>query len=155
MAEGRFRQDLYYRVNVINIELPPLRERISDIPLLAKHFLEEVCEESGSKVHGFSDDALVALQRYRWPGNVRELQNVVERAVLLGKSERCSGRRLAAATRRRSAAFGPFRSRHAILKQAMEAPEKQIILDVLERTTGTARPRPKRWASTARRSTRR
>ena len=87
VAEGRFRQDLYYRVNVINIELPPLRERLSDIPLLAKHFLEEVCQESGRKVTGFSEDALTALQRYRWPGNVRELQNVVERAVLLGKGD--------------------------------------------------------------------
>src|SRR5205085_5482165 len=77
VAEGRFRQDLYYRVNVINIELPPLRERLSDIPLLAKHFLEEVCKESGRHVHGFSDPALTALQRYRWPGNVRELENVI------------------------------------------------------------------------------
>src|SRR5690606_8162149 len=67
VAEGRFRQDLYYRVNVINIELPPLRERLSDIPQLAKHFLEEVCQESGRKVTGFASDAMTALQRYRWP----------------------------------------------------------------------------------------
>src|SRR5690606_18824929 len=82
VAEGRFRQDLYYRVNVINIELPSLRDRISDIPLLARHFLSRVCEESGKKVVDFTDDALAAMQAYRWPGNVRELQNVVERAVL-------------------------------------------------------------------------
>ena len=85
VAEGRFRQDLFYRINVINIELPPLRERISDIPLLAEHFLRQVCEDSGKNVRGFTDDAMAALQRYRWPGNVRELQNVIERAVLLGK----------------------------------------------------------------------
>ena len=78
---------MFYRINVINIELPPLRERISDIPLLAEHFLRSVCEDAGKNVRGFSDDAMSALQRYRWPGNVRELQNVIERAVLLGKSE--------------------------------------------------------------------
>lgn len=85
VAEGRFRQDLYYRVNVINIELPSLRERMSDVPMLAMHFLENVVRESGKKVEAFTDDALAAMQRYSWPGNVRELQNVVERAVLLGK----------------------------------------------------------------------
>jgi DNA-binding NtrC family response regulator len=88
VTEGRFRQDLYYRVNVINVELPPLRERISDIPLLARHFLERIANDAGKKVDGFSDDALVALQGYRWPGNVREIQNVIERAVLLGKGTR-------------------------------------------------------------------
>jgi DNA-binding NtrC family response regulator len=86
VAEGRFRQDLFFRVNVINIELPPLRERISDIPLLAEHFLRRVCDDCGKPMHSFSPEAMTALQRYRWPGNVRELQNVIERAVLLGKS---------------------------------------------------------------------
>ncbi len=85
VAEGRFRQDLYYRINVINIELPCLRDRISDIPLLAKHFLRQVCSESGKTARSFSEEALAALQGFRWPGNVRELQNVIERAVLLGK----------------------------------------------------------------------
>jgi len=75
---GRFRRDLYYRVNVINIELPGLRDRLSDIPMLAKHFLEQVCAESGKKVRGFTDEAMSMLQRHRWPGNVRELQNIVE-----------------------------------------------------------------------------
>ncbi len=132
VTEGRFRQDLYYRVNVINIELPPLRERLSDIPLLAKHFLEEVCQESGRKVSGFSEETLVALQRYRWPGNVRELQNVVERAVLLGKSEVVQVEDLPpqlAAEAPLSAHSDPGTN----LKQAMQAPEKHIILDVLER----------------------
>jgi DNA-binding NtrC family response regulator len=85
VSDGRFRQDLYYRVSVINIEIPPLRERSSDVPMLALHFLENVVRDSGKKVEGFADDALAAMQRYNWPGNVRELQNVVERAVLLGK----------------------------------------------------------------------
>ncbi|HEY2882967.1 MAG TPA: sigma-54 dependent transcriptional regulator [Pirellulales bacterium] len=132
VAEGTFRQDLFYRVNVINIELPPLRERLSDIPLLAKHFLEEVCQESGRKVTGFSEEALTAMQRYRWTGNVRELQNVVERAVLLGKGETVQVEDLPP----QLAAEAPV-SAHADLghnlKQAMTAPEKQIILEVLER----------------------
>src|SRR4051812_21286031 len=82
---GRFRQDLYYRVNVINIELPPLRERLADIPLLAQHFLNRTCEEAGKKPGILREEALAALARYSWPGNVRELQNAVERAVLLSR----------------------------------------------------------------------
>jgi DNA-binding NtrC family response regulator len=85
VAEGKFRQDLFYRINVINVELPPLRDRIGDIPLLAEHFLRQVCEDAGKQVAGFTAEATNALRCYRWPGNVRELQNVIERAVLLGK----------------------------------------------------------------------
>lgn len=131
VATGKFRQDLYYRVNVINLELPSLRERISDIPLLARHFLQEVCEESGKRVRDFSQEALAAMQRYRWPGNVRELQNVVERAVLLGKSEVVRLEDLP----RDVVAVGPVSTEPLgtrTLKQALEAPERQIILDVLE-----------------------
>ncbi|HEY2249626.1 MAG TPA: sigma-54 dependent transcriptional regulator, partial [Planctomycetaceae bacterium] len=87
VAAGKFRQDLYYRINVINVELPGLRERVADIPGLAQHFLEHVCEETGKAMRSFSEEALTALSRYGWPGNVRELQNVIERAVLLGKSD--------------------------------------------------------------------
>ncbi len=87
VAEGKFRQDLFYRINVINIELPPLRDRIGDIPLLADHFLKQVCEDAGKQVAGFTDEAMTALRCYRWPGNVRELQNVIERAVLLGRDD--------------------------------------------------------------------
>ncbi len=108
VAEGRFRQDLFYRINVINVELPPLRERISDIPLLAEHFLKWVCEDAGKQVRGFTDDAMSALQRYRWPGNVRELQNVIERAVLLGKGDQVRlGRPAGQSDRRR---HGPRRA---------------------------------------------
>lgn len=132
VTEGRFRQDLYYRVNVINIELPSLRERISDIPLLARHFLARVCEESGKKVVDFTEDALAAMQRYRWPGNVRELQNVVERAVLLGKGDKVRVEDLPSALQNpTSVAATPAGSR--TLKQALEDPERQIILEVLER----------------------
>ena len=85
VVEGRFRQDLYYRINVIRIELPPLRERVDDIPLLAQHFLARACEEYQRNVESFSSDAMHAMTRYRWPGNIRELENTVQRAVLLCK----------------------------------------------------------------------
>ena len=82
---GRLRQDLYYRINVVNIELPPLSQRQSDIPLLIQHFLEKYNQEFGKEVGSIDDSALQLMQRHRWPGNVRELENVIARAVVLGK----------------------------------------------------------------------
>jgi DNA-binding NtrC family response regulator len=131
VQQGRFRQDLFYRINVINVELPPLRERIADIPLLARHFLARTAEDAGRPTAGFSDEALAALQRYSWPGNVRELQNVVERAVLLGRGPVVRPEDLPASV----AAGMPHALAPAdgkILKEALEVPERQIILDVLE-----------------------
>ena len=131
VAEGRFRQDLFYRVNVINIELPALRERISDIPLLAQHFLEQICHDMGKSVQGFSDQALATLRVHQWPGNVRELQNVIERAVLLGKSDVIGMEDLPQSL----ASAGPVPIEPVgmqTLKQAMEAPERQIIREVLD-----------------------
>lgn len=131
VAEGRFRQDLFYRINVINVELPSLRDRISDIPLLAEHFLKQVCSDSGKNVHGFSADALAALQRYRWPGNVRELQNVIERAVLLGKESMIGVDDLPQSLM----AAGGINVESVAgrsLKQALESPERQIIRESLE-----------------------
>jgi len=86
---GRFREDLYYRLNVINIELPPLRDRREDIPLLTSHFLRKFSKENAKDIEGFEDGALAALTRHQWPGNVRELENVIERAVVL-----CAGPRI-------------------------------------------------------------
>jgi len=83
IREGRFREDLYYRIHVIPIVLPPLRERIEDVPLLAKHFMEHFNREMNKHVQGFSPEAMHRLMLYNWPGNVRELANVVERAVAL------------------------------------------------------------------------
>jgi len=130
VAEGRFRQDLFYRINVINIELPNLRDRISDIPLLAEHFLRRVCDECHRKIQGFSDEAMIALQRYGWPGNVRELQNTVERAVLLGKGDRIEVDDLPSNLTLGVAAVGSLDQKN--LKQAMACPERQIIREVLE-----------------------
>jgi len=83
VAAGRFREDLYYRLNVINLEMPALRDRPSDVLLLAMHFLRKYAAENGKTIEAFSDAALAQLAAYRWPGNVRELENVVERAVVL------------------------------------------------------------------------
>lgn len=86
--KGEFRQDLYYRLNVFPVQVPPLRERVEDIPVLADHFLQRFARKHGVKVTGFSDSACATLLAYRWPGNVRELQNTIERAVILSESGR-------------------------------------------------------------------
>ncbi len=86
VQEGKFRQDLYYRIHVIHIELPPLRERLDDIPILANHFLRMACQEHGRNVEGFTGEAMNRLLEHSWPGNIRELENAVQRAVLLTKS---------------------------------------------------------------------
>ena len=86
VAEGRFREDLYYRINVIQVHLPPLRDRREDVPLLAEHFLAKYAQGVEKPVRGISRDALALLSAYAWPGNVRELENAIERAVALEQS---------------------------------------------------------------------
>jgi DNA-binding NtrC family response regulator len=88
VAEGRFREDLFYRINVIPIVLPPLRDRREDIPVLAQHFLRIYAAKNNRRLDGFSEEALDCLEAYAWPGNVRELENVVERAVVLARGAR-------------------------------------------------------------------
>ncbi len=83
VVEGAFRQDLYYRLNVITVKIPPLRERMSDVPLLIDHFVSKYAKENGKQVEGVSHDAVTALMAYNWPGNVRELENMIERAVVM------------------------------------------------------------------------
>ena len=145
VAEGTFRQDLYYRINVVNIVLPALRERAGDIPLLVDHFLRESCETCGREIEGFDVAAIQALQAYSWPGNVRQLENVVERAVLLARGtlltvddlppEIVSGNPVAAAasggTSAASVAFNAAETLGMSLREALEGPERQIILQAL------------------------
>ena len=83
IAEGRFREDLYHRLNVIPIHVPALDDRKEDIPLLINHFVEYICQEQGTKTKSFSPEAITALQQRSWPGNIRELRNVVERLIIL------------------------------------------------------------------------
>ena len=85
IAEGRFRQDLFFRLNVIPIHVPPLRERVEDIPVLAEHFIRKYAKGSGRRIQGFRADAMEAMERHSWPGNVRELENLVERLVVLSR----------------------------------------------------------------------
>jgi DNA-binding NtrC family response regulator len=86
VREGTFREDLFYRLNVFSICIPPLRERKDDIPRLAYHFLKHFCKKTGKKLDGFSDDAMLTLVGYGWPGNVRQLKNVIERLVIMAES---------------------------------------------------------------------
>jgi DNA-binding NtrC family response regulator len=87
MERGSFRNDLFYRLNVIPIHIPPLRERVEDIPILGMEFLEQVSKKIGKSMRGFSSDAMDVMTRYSWPGNVRELENVIERTVILSKAD--------------------------------------------------------------------
>jgi two-component system response regulator HydG len=89
VKNGQFRQDLFYRLNVITIEVPPLRDRADDIPLLAQFFLSKYNEANQKKIEGFSEEVMGVLGRFPWPGNVRELENIIERAVSL-----CQGKRI-------------------------------------------------------------
>lgn len=90
IREGRLREDLYFRLCVLCIELPPLRERIEDVPLLAEEFLRQFNREHRKAVQGVADDCLKSLKAHSWPGNVRELRNVIERAVILCRSSMLS-----------------------------------------------------------------
>ena len=83
MKEGRFREDLYYRLNVVRLEVPPLRDRKDDIPLLAMHFLNMYSKENNKNIEGFTNSARSALYNYEWPGNIRELSNCIESAVVM------------------------------------------------------------------------
>jgi len=88
VGEGRFREDLFFRLNVIAIRMPSLRERVEDIPLLADHFLREYCREAGKKLKGFAPEAMQAFQQHPWQGNIRELRNVIQRMVVMARGER-------------------------------------------------------------------
>jgi DNA-binding NtrC family response regulator len=99
VREGKFREDLYYRLNVVNLHLPPLRERRDDIPLLAQHFLENSVQQFKKKAKRFSQFAMHALEEYGWPGNVRELENAVQRAVVLSEGHTVDVSHLPAAMR--------------------------------------------------------
>ena len=134
VAEGKFRQDLYYRINVVSLTQPPLRERIGDIPLLVDHYLEEFNAQTGKRIKAFDDDAMRLLQRYKWPGNIRELLNVVERAVVLAKTDTIRPTDLPEQFRSETAKAGLVAGElpGGNLKTALVSPERQIILEALE-----------------------
>ena len=133
VREGKFRQDLFYRINVIHLELPALRERSSDIPLLVEHFLQKSLKDVRREVEGFSTEAIEAMLGYAWPGNIRELENVVQRAVLLTKTAEIGVEMLPPSLLggMSGARTYPSIARDQTLREALEGPERQIILDVL------------------------
>jgi DNA-binding NtrC family response regulator len=134
VREGRFRQDLFYRINVVTINLPRLAERIGDIPRLAEHFLKHYCAQSHKEILGFADEAIQQMQRYTWPGNVRELENVVERAVILTKNRHITLEDLPPSVLEAASAPQPpgdGQYRPVSLKQALEEPERRIIEQAL------------------------
>ena len=132
VAEGKFREDLYYRLNVINLEMPTLRDRPSDVPLLASHFLHRYAKENGKQVRAFTAEALECMAGYTWPGNVRELENVVERAVVLAQSAEITLADL-------PAQFAPAKARPGlqIPGATMDEIERYAIIKTLESTGGS------------------
>jgi len=132
VADGTFREDLYYRLYVVVIHLPALRERRSDIPLLLKHFLDTFNQENGRSIDGFSPDALDLLIAYSWPGNVRELRNVVEQMVVLSRSQRIGVRDLPAHIRDAGSSVGTFH----VEGGSLEDLEKQAIRRALKESGG-------------------
>ena len=131
VASGRFRADLYWRIAVVTIAMPPLRERADDIPALAAHFLTAAAARAGRRVEGFTPRALEALRAHRWPGNVRELEHAVERAVLLGRDAVVDLPDLPSTVASGSNTAAPSTQRCG-LKHDLAGPERRLILDALE-----------------------
>jgi len=132
VKQGRFREDLYYRVNVVTVTLPSLTERTGDIPLLADHFLRQFCESHGRVKSGLSEQALRCLQNYPWPGNVRELENAIERAVLLSKGAFINMDDLPPAIIHHCQNTENRNHSSESLKQSLAGPERTIIRAALE-----------------------
>jgi two-component system response regulator HydG len=136
ISEGKFRDDLFYRLNVVQLSLPPLRSRGSDVLLLAQHFVEELAKASGKDVKGISPDAARRLLDYSWPGNVRELSNAIERAVALTQYSELTTEDLPEKIRR-------FERSHVLVTSndpeelvSMEEVERRYVLRVMEAAGG-------------------
>jgi Nif-specific regulatory protein len=133
IANGSFRQDLYYRLNVVKLDMPPLRERQEDIPLLASYFASKYSEKCNRKVSGLSPEARARLAAYDWPGNVRELENAIERAVVLGTTDLILPEDLPEAVLESEiSAAGPLTKYH----EAVAETKKQIILNAMDQAKG-------------------
>ncbi|MBI5873802.1 MAG: sigma-54-dependent Fis family transcriptional regulator [Candidatus Omnitrophica bacterium] len=142
ICQGKFRNDLYYRLNIISVAIPPLRDRKDDIPLLVEHFIEKHAGQLNKQIHGISDDAVARLMDHDWPGNVRELENAIERACVLAKGSLLGIGDMPdniveshAASQASSEAAG-VENNGASLKDALKDPEKKIILDALQKCGG-------------------
>ena len=135
LEQGTFREDLYYRLNVVPLNIPPLRERKQDIPFLAEHFVQKLAADTGSKVEGITDAAMAKLVAYHWPGNVRELENVIERSLVM-----CAGTTLDAADIKLEAAPAPRAhnqdSHFLPAGLTLDQYEQEILREALRRADG-------------------
>ena len=133
LKDGNFREDLYYRLNVVNIEIPTLREHLEDIPLLVQFFIAKLGAKCGRTVSGISEEALSLLENYHWPGNVRELQNVIERAIVLGSGQLILAKDLPRELQRLENSAGVLPSS---FHEAVREKKKELILAAIVRTGG-------------------
>ena len=133
VEDGQFREDLYYRLSVVTINLPPLRERKDDIPLLVEHFLKKQCARYQLPVVSFSEETLDSLSQYNWPGNVRELENVIEHVVVLGKGDIIRPEDLPADIRQRKSRIANISLKLPEEGINLEEVEKEILLQTLEK----------------------
>ena len=147
VAEGRFREDLYYRLQVVPITISPLRERKGDIPLLVEHFIRRLAPKTNAQVTGIDDAALSRLLAYRWPGNVRELENVIEQSLVFSDGDRLSAEALPVALRGESARGSdgsappagdrlPVPSGEMALPDLLDDLERQLILKAYTQAKG-------------------
>jgi DNA-binding NtrC family response regulator len=132
VAEGEFREDLYYRLNVVPIRVPSLRERSEDIPLLVSFFAHRICEKNHLELKAVDEDVVWELQRYRWPGNIRELQNVLERMLIMS-GERVSVRDLPEELLQDDPGE---RGKVSALKEFRDGAERQFVIEALKRNNG-------------------
>jgi len=137
IVRGNFREDLYYRLNVLPFHVPPLRERTEDIPLLASHFLEYFCSKESRENKRMTVDAMEALKNYPWPGNVRELKNIIERLVIMTPQQEITELQLPTVIRTRHELFGrlhyaPATGESGTFREAREEFERDFILHKLE-----------------------
>lgn len=135
IADGNFRADLFYRLNVVPFQVPPLRERVEDVPVLAQHFLDEFCKAYGRKPKTLRASALETLTAQRWPGNVRELRNLMERIVILHSGEHVKGEDIPTGAQRNRPGQGLSQG-YASLKEAREAYEREYVERTLKALNG-------------------
>jgi DNA-binding NtrC family response regulator len=140
VKDGKYREDLYYRLNVFPIQIPPLHKRKGDIPKLARYFLQRFCQEMGKRLNGYTPEALRLLVNHSWPGNVRELENAIERAVVLCKSEWVDDRALSFLSPGEATAAGDIRAQitrwEGSLQMQVDSFEKSVLQEILELCNG-------------------
>jgi two-component system nitrogen regulation response regulator NtrX len=136
ISRGNFREDLFYRLNVIPFFVPPLRDRKEDIPLFARHFLKDLAATYGRRAREITDDAVEALMRYSWPGNVRELRNVIERIVIMNPMTARFDRKHLPPLVYREGHRRAARKEFSTLQQARDAYERDFILKKLDENHG-------------------